>query len=334
MLRPLAPLLLILALAAVPTAHADMAQGRAAFAAGKYDQAFKEFVKAGDKGDLTALYLAGEMQLQGRGAPKDAKAALKLMRRAAEGGHVAAMSALGAVYAYGQDVPADYEQALRWLRPAAEADDMHAQNNLATLLYFGLGTEKDIVSALYWARRAAGKNLVAAVKLAAEIAAQATPEQASAANAMLASGQRPKPPQSTTPLAREVSPPPKPPEPAAAEAPHAVEAPPPPPPPPAVEVADSPTPLPPPPAAGQDWAVQVGSLPSRGEAEKHWAGLTKRHADLLAGRTPLLREADVAGKGRYTRVLLGGFDKAGAASFCTTLKAAGADCLTRRLGVD
>lgn len=323
MLRPLAPLLLILALAAAPNAHADMAQGRAAFAAGKYDQAFKEFVKAGDKGDLTALYLAGEMQLQGRGAPKDAKAALKLMRRAAEGGHVAAMSALGAIYAYGQDVPADYEQALRWLRPAAEADDMHAQNNLATLLYFGLGTEKDIVSALYWARRAAGKNLVAAVKLAAEIAAQATPEQASAANAMLASGQMPKPPKSTAPLARQVPPPPKPPEPAATEA----EAPPPP-------VAVAPAPAAPPPATGQDWAVQVGSLPSRGEAEKHWAGLAKRHADLLASRTPLLREAEVAGKGRYTRVLLGGFDKAGAAAFCAKLKAAGADCLTRRLGAD
>jgi hypothetical protein len=340
MSRYLAPLLIGLALV-VPAAHADMKEGRAAFAAGKYDVAFKEFVKAGDKGDLTALYLAAEMQLQGRGAPKDAKAALELMRRAAAGGHVAAMSALGAIYAYGQDVPAHYAQALRWLRPAAEADDMHAQNNLATLLYFGLGTEKDIVAALYWARRAAAKNLVAAVKLSSEIAAVATPEQASAANAMLANRQVPKPPkaQAVMPAAPAAVPV------AAADAPVAekppmAEAPPPLPPvverapPPAAPVSPVPPTAPPIAVAGQEWAVQVGSLPSRDEAEKHWAGLTKRHADLLAGRKPVLRDADVAGKGTYTRVLLGGFDKAGAGAFCTKLKAAGVDCLPRRLGTE
>jgi tetratricopeptide (TPR) repeat protein len=332
MSRYLAPLLIGLALV-VPAAHADMKEGRAAFAAGKYEVAFKEFVKAGDKGDLTALYLAAEMQLQGRGAPKDAKAALELMRRAASGGHVAAMSALGAIYAYGQDVPADYAQALRWLRPAAEADDMHAQNNLATLLYFGLGTEKDIVAALYWARRAAAKNLVAAVKLSAEIAAAATPEQASAANAMLANRQVPKPPKGEGGSA----PPPAPviaTHDVVADKPHAVEATPPAP--AQVEKAETvpAAPASPPPAAGQDWAVQVGSLPSRDEAEKHWAGLAKRHGDLLAGRKPVLRDADVAGKGIYTRVLLGGFDKAGAGAFCTKLKAAGVDCLTRRLGAE
>jgi len=349
MSRYLAPLLITLALAA-PAAHADMKEGRAAFAAGKYDVAFKEFVTAGDKGDLTALYLAAEMQLQGRGAPKDAKAALSLMQRAASGGHVAAMSALGAIHAYGQDVPADYAQALRWLRPAAEADDMHAQNNLATLLYFGLGTEKDIVAALYWARRAAAKNLVAAVKLSSEIAAAATPEQASAANAMLTNRQMPKPPraQAMMPVSRTQSAPTAPPPPAVpvavadapvVEEPPVAEAPPPPPPPPVERAVVVPAPPPPAPAtappmavAGQDWAVQVGSLPSREEAEKHWAGLNKRHADLLACRKPVLRDADVPGKGLYTRVLLDGFDKAGAGAFCTKLKAAGVDCLTRRLG--
>lgn len=301
---PVLPLLALAALLAVAPVRADeMADGRAAFAAGDYASAFSAFRAAGENGDATGAYLAAEMQLQGRGTPRDPQAALALMEKAAQQGHVPAMSALGAVYAYGRDVAADYPKALRFLKPAASAGDMHAQNNLATLLYFGLGGDRDPQEALYWARRASAQNLVAAIRLAAEITANLSPEQVSAVNQRLARSTpapvpAPMPLRETPPLTVGAAPPPSRPTPATI------------------------------PAAG--WAVQVAALPSQGEAESHWQGLRRRHAALLEGWTPSWQQTQTP-KGPFTRILLAGFpDRAAAADFCARLKQAGLDCLVRK----
>ncbi|MBP7337572.1 SPOR domain-containing protein, partial [Niveispirillum sp.] len=83
------------------------------------------------------------------------------------------------------------------------------------------------------------------------------------------------------------------------------------------------------PAGG--WVVQVGSLPSREEAEKHWKAMAAKQAALLGGHQPTLVQADLGAKGIYTRVLLTGFaDQAGAAALCARLKAAGSDCLVKK----
>lgn len=386
-----ATLILSLALLSVPPALADLQAGRLAFFAGDYATAFKEFNQAAESGDSSGQYLAGEMLVQGRGIPKDARRGMALLEAAAAGGHVGAQSLAGALLAFGQDMPADYAKALTYLRPAAQAGDMNAQNNLAALLYFGLGTKQDVVDALHWAKRASAKRLVAAIKLEQEILSKATPEQVKEAQARLMQPLDPPAPVASTPSAPTAKPAAQTSKPAAAPAPAKAPSPKPepkaepkpapkvepkpePPPAPVVQAAPPPAPAPatappvqtapntiaiarptpapaqaavpapapaaPPPAispapmaapAVGGWVIQVGSLPSRDEAERHWKALSAKQAALLAGRQATLVQADLGAKGLYTRVLLTGFaDQAGAAALCAKLKAAGSDCLVKK----
>jgi hypothetical protein len=77
--------------------------------------------------------------------------------------------------------------------------------------------------------------------------------------------------------------------------------------------------------------VQVGSLPSAAEADRHWKLLQSKQAGVLAGRQPTMVPADLGAKGIYTRVFLTGFaDQAAAGGLCQKLKAGGADCLVRK----
>lgn len=344
-----ASLLLSLALLTAAPALADLQAGRLAFFAGDYPAAFREFNAAAEAGDSSGQYLAGEMLVQGRGIPKDARRGMALLEAAAASGHVGAQSLAGALYAFGQDMPADYTKALAYLRPAAQAGDMNAQNNLAALLYFGLGTRQDLVDALHWAKRAAAKRLVAAIKLEKEIESKATPEQIKEAVARLAQPLSPPAPVAETtpaPAARTAAsatpapaqaPKPEPPTQVAralAPAPAntvSISRPAPPPATPAPVPAE---PMPKatpanPPAGG--WVIQVGSLPTREEAEKHWKALAAKQAALLGGRQPALVQADLGAKGIYTRVLLTGFtEQGGAAALCAKLKAAGTDCLVKK----
>lgn len=328
-----ASLLLSLALLSAAPALADLQAGRLAFFAGDYPTAFKEFNAAAEAGDSSGQYLSGEMLVQGRGIPKDARRGMALLEKAAASGHVGAQSLAGALYAFGQDLPADYGKALAHLRPAAQAGDMNAQNNLAALLYFGLGTRQDLVDALHWAKRAAAKRLVAAIKLEKEIESKATAEQIKEAEARVAQPL-------SLPVSKPALPPAPPPAPAAEPpAPVAraattpsnaipVSRPAPPPAAPATAPAGT-SPAVPAPVAG--WVIQVGSLPSREEAERHWKGIATRQASLLNGRQPTLVQADLGARGIYTRILLTGFpDQGAAAGLCAKLKAAGTDCLVRK----
>lgn len=336
-----AALLLSLTLLSAPPALADLQAGRLAFFAGDYATAFKEFNASAETGDSSGQYLAGEMLVQGRGIPKDARRGMALLEAAAASGHVGAQSLAGALYAFGQDMPADYTKALTYLRPAAQAGDMNAQNNLAALLYFGLGTKPDLVDALHWAKRASAKRLVAAIKLEKEIESKATPEQIRQARERVS--QPLVPPTATadagpTPTQAKPAPAPKPgpkPEPPVAQtAPNTIAiarpATQPPAPAPAPAAAPAPSPAATATPAG-GWVVQVGSLPSREEAEKHWKAMAAKQAALLGGHQPTLVQADLGAKGIYTRVLLTGFaDQAGAAALCARLKAAGSDCLVKK----
>ncbi|MFV3128038.1 tetratricopeptide repeat protein [Niveispirillum sp. KHB5.9] len=339
--RP-AALALSLALLAAPPALADIQAGRIAYSAGDYATAFKEFSAAADAGDSSGQYLAGEMLMQGRGTAKDVRRGMTLLEASARGGHVGAQSMVGALHAFGQDTPADYAKALSFLRPAAEAGDMHAQNNLAALLYFGLGTKQDVVDALSWAKRASAKRLVAAIKLEKEIESQTTPDQIKAATAragqplaapspVVAAQAAPAPVTAAAPVAKpQAAPAPKPAAPANA-IPVARPAPAPQPEAAPAPVASPATVQAPTPAPAGGWVIQVGSLPSREEAEKHWKGIAAKQAGLVAGRQPSLVQADLGTKGIYTRVFLTGFAaQADAAALCAKLKAAGTDCLVKK----
>lgn len=308
-MRHLTPALLALALILHPGALAAgdaVTTGREALRAGDDTAALAAFRAGAASGDHTAQFLAGQMLLQGKGAARDVPAALAYLEQAARAGHVGAQTTAGSLYAFGDPVPADYDKAYAYLLPAARAGDAHAQNNLATLYWFGLGTAHDPVQALHWAMRAERRNLMAAIRLKDEIERQVTPAVVAEATALAAQPLAPEMSPGTPPPRRDAPSPPAVPGPAS----------------PGDAVA---TP------AG-DWAVQLGALPSAADADRHWRQLSRRHAALLAARTPRFASVLLEGKGSVTRILLPGFDRAGAEDLCARLKAAGAACLIRRDG--
>jgi TPR repeat protein len=78
--------LLLLALLAPLYAGADFNKGMAAYAAGDFATAAKEFNKAAEQGDADAQLLLGIMYNNGEGVLQDYKEAVKWFRLAAEQG--------------------------------------------------------------------------------------------------------------------------------------------------------------------------------------------------------------------------------------------------------
>jgi hypothetical protein len=109
-----------------------------------------------------------------------------------------------------------------------------------------------------------------------------------------------------------------------------------PPPPQAAAAAPQPSPqaqpatVPPAPASALSgaYAVQLASARSEAVAAKEWTKLAQQHAALLGAVTHEIARADLAGKGTFYRLRVGGFDAASEAKdLCTALKAEGQDCL-------
>jgi len=96
-------LLLLIGVALSSGARADLAAGVAAYQAGDFASALKEFKPLAAKGNADA-------QVN-----------------------------LGFLYARGQGVAVDYKQAASWYRKAAEQGQADAQFNLGSLYYDGLG---------------------------------------------------------------------------------------------------------------------------------------------------------------------------------------------------
>jgi cell division protein FtsN len=77
--------------------------------------------------------------------------------------------------------------------------------------------------------------------------------------------------------------------------------------------------------------VQVSSQRSEGEAQAAFRSLQAKFPDQLGGRQPSIQKADLGAKGTYYRAMVGPFANAGEASqLCSSLKAAGGQCLVQR----
>jgi len=84
------------------------------------------------------------------------------------------------------------------------------------------------------------------------------------------------------------------------------------------------------PASG-GYAVQVSSQHSEEEAQSSFRALQAKYPDLLGGRAPIIRRADLGAKGVYYRAMVGPFASADQASeLCSNLKAAGGSCLVQK----
>ena len=84
-------------------------------------------------------------------------------------------------------------------------------------------------------------------------------------------------------------------------------------------------------AAGGGSFVQVSSQRSEGEAQAAFRSLQAKYPNQLGGREPLIHKVDLGTKGTYYRAMVGPFANANEASdLCSSLKAAGGQCLIQR----
>jgi hypothetical protein len=84
-------------------------------------------------------------------------------------------------------------------------------------------------------------------------------------------------------------------------------------------------------AGGAGNYVQVSSQRSEGEAQAAFRSLQTKFPNQLGGRQPYIHKVDLGAKGTYYRAMVGPFANAGeAGQLCSSLKAAGGQCLVQR----
>lgn len=175
-IRPL-PICCAVLLLLVPLAWADFDAGVAAYKAGDYSTALKEFRASAEQGNAKAQVGLGGLYYKGLGIPQDYSQAALWNRKAAAQGDAKAQFNLGLMYEGGHGVPQDYTQAARWYRLAAEQGNISAQYNLGVSYGNGQGVSKNYVQAYMWADLAAMKGDKDASKMRGELAALMAPAQ-------------------------------------------------------------------------------------------------------------------------------------------------------------
>ena len=84
------------------------------------------------------------------------------------------------------------------------------------------------------------------------------------------------------------------------------------------------------PVAGGAYAVQVTSQRSEAEAQAAFRALQAKYPRELGGHRAVFRRADLGAKGVYYRALIPAASAEQASSLCSSLKAAGGNCLIQR----
>jgi hypothetical protein len=88
------------------------------------------------------------------------------------------------------------------------------------------------------------------------------------------------------------------------------------------------------PAAGAGsggYLVQVSSQRNEADAQASFRALQNKFPSVLGSQTPVIKRADIDGKGTYYRTMIGPFGTSEeAAQFCGNLKSAGGQCIVQR----
>jgi TPR repeat protein len=162
------------------------------------DEAWRLASKARLQGNINATYLAGLMQVQGKGTPRNPAEGAELIRVAADAGHPRAQNIAGFVYlevgnkqeaarwlkvsanrgvvpaqlalarllASGDGVNRNPEEAQQLLTGAAKSGNVEAMEALAAMLYTGnQGIPKNSPEAFNWAKQAMSKNSLVGMRL-------------------------------------------------------------------------------------------------------------------------------------------------------------------------
>ena len=151
----------VLSLAFTQVTAQDFDKGVAAFSAGKFKSAAREFIQLADAeyGDVIAqLYLAVIFERGLGTVPQNYEQAFKYYQMAAENGNHISIGALGRMYLYGYGVPQDHTKALDWLRKGRESTELSSGNveyNLSVMYKNGWGVPKDHKKAFELAKQGA-----------------------------------------------------------------------------------------------------------------------------------------------------------------------------------
>jgi len=99
-----------------------------------YEEAFRSYSAAADRGDSLARLMTGRMQFAGQGVEKNEAAAVAIYKTLAEAGDVGGQMELAALYLAGNGgLKKDIAEATRLYTLAAQQGDARAQSTLITL---------------------------------------------------------------------------------------------------------------------------------------------------------------------------------------------------------
>ena len=146
----------MLAIGAAPV-WADNSDALAAYRAGNYDAAARQFRPLAEKGDAQAQYYLGYMYEKGQGVAKNPALMRQWYQRAADGGNAKAQYKVAIGYAFGLGgVTQSDEDAAKWLRQSAQNGYRRAQRTLGRAYAEGrYGLPRDAKQAEYWSKKAA-----------------------------------------------------------------------------------------------------------------------------------------------------------------------------------
>jgi uncharacterized protein len=167
-----------------PVLAQNFDQGYAAYKAGDYGAALKEWQPLAEVGNAEAQYAIGRLYHSGKGVTRDYNKAVKWYALAAEKGNTDAQVSLGVLYKVGLGVPYDPKEAIKWLKLATEQGNAIAQHSLAGMYRTGRGVIKDNIMAHMWYSIAASNGENASGRRRDDLAKNMPPADISKAQAM------------------------------------------------------------------------------------------------------------------------------------------------------
>jgi hypothetical protein len=136
---------------AAPVASADsLADGNAAFDAGRYVAARQLWSAAARAGYAQAAFDLGLLYDLGYGVGPSAATAFQWYKRAADAGLGVAALNVGVMYDSGRGTPLDRTEAAIWYARAAALGQVRAAFNLGQLYEFGEGVPQNDAAAIAW----------------------------------------------------------------------------------------------------------------------------------------------------------------------------------------
>ena len=313
------------ALSLTQPALADVKAGVDAWQQGDYARAVAIWQPLAQSGDPDAQFNMGQAYKLGRGVKTDPSAAIDWYGKAAKQGHSRAEDNLGLLMFQ----QGDRAGALPYLQRAAERGEPRAQYIVGTALFNGDLTAKNWVRAYALMTRASESGLAQATASLRQMDKYIPQDQREEAMAVARSiGQQDRSvatdePRRPAPVVREAPAPVRtaqlpPSTPSRPKAPEPVAKPT-----PARTTAAKPA-LPKPATGG--WRVQIGAFSAEARARTLWTQLSARVSG-LSGYQPYIMTS-----GGVTRLQAGPLaSSADASRLCGAIKAAGADCIPKKM---